>query len=1026
MAFQEVKPERTVEMTDHSMQNIYRLLVEQSPVAMAVHEIIRDAQGTPADYRFLAANPAFGQHTGLDHENIIDQTVRQVLPGIDETDFVMRYGKVVDTGCPDRFESYSKPLNRYYAVDAFKVAENIFATIFSDITASKEAEAKRIAAEERHQSIIAASPDHFFVITREGRFLDVKTSTPNLLLANPEQITGKSIEEFLPPDITRVYYQVAEEVLRSRNMQAFEYELELSSERHTFEARVTAMNEDILLCVVRDITQQKNALSELARSEELFRLANEASMDHIWEFDPALDRKRWCKAGCLFGWEHEEQTGCSRAWWMDRVHPEDRARVDTLLEQGLSNAECTHLESQYRFQKADGTYATLSDRCYIVRDSNGQPLRLVGVMRDITHEADLLCQLEKSQRLYKLLVENQTDLVVKVDLEGRFEFVSPSYCRLFGKTEDELIGKCFMPLVHEEDRETTAQEMEKLFVPPYSCRVTQRAMTTDGWRWIMWSDQAVFDDHNTIIGIVGVGRDVTAETEAVEARNTLADQLSKAQEVANLGSWDYTHATDTLTWSDQLYRIFGLDKSSFKNTYEHFLSFVHEDDRQRIMDEFERSLHDPNTLYNTEHRIVRSQDGEMRWVEEQCYHERDADGTVIRSIGIAQDITERKNAERQKEELREQMLQAQKMESVGHLAGGVAHDFNNLLMVIIGCSEFILDSLKPDDPLREDVLQVVAAGKSATNLTRQLLAFSRKQTLQPVVLNINHIIENLEKMLGRLLGEHIAIKTALAEDIGLIRVDPGQLEQIIMNLAVNARDAMPEGGSLVIGTDNVYADHPGVQLSVTDTGCGMSKEVEARIFEPFFTTKELGKGTGLGLSTVYGIVKQSGGDIQVFSELGKGTSFKIFFPHTDAMMKHSSSASAMTSSSNANKHILLVEDAEILRKLIGRQLSKLGYIVTAAADGGEALSLVKDKRLVPDLIITDVIMPNMNGRELVKHLSKNHPHLKTIYMSGYADEAIMPHGILDSDTPFIQKPFGIHDLERKIQELFGHAPATTT
>jgi two-component system, cell cycle sensor histidine kinase and response regulator CckA len=883
-------------MTDNGMANIYRLLVEQSPVAIAVHEIIRDDQDTPADYRFLAANAAFAQHTGLDHESIIGQTVRQVLPGIDETDFVARYGKVVDTGYPDHFESYSKPLNRHYAVDAFKVAENVFATLFTDITSRKQAEAQRIAAENRNRALITASPDHFFVISKEGRFLDVQTSMPNLLLTNPETIPGKSIEDFLPLDITSAFYRAAEEALCSRNAQAFEYELELSSGRHTFEARVAPMSEGTLLCVVRDITR----------------------------------------------------------------------------------------------------------------------------------EADLKSQLEASQNLYKQLVENQNDLVVKVDLEGRFEFVSPSYCRMFGKAKDELIGKCYMPLVHEDDRETTAREMEKLFVPPYSCQVAQRAMTADGWRWIMWSDKALLDDHNKVVGIVGVGRDITAEREAIMARNALAEQLSEAQQIAKLGSWDYIAATNTLTWSDQLYRIFGLDKSSFKNTYEHFLSFVHEDDRRRIMDEYERSLHDPNTLYNTEHRIVRAQDGEVRWVHEQCRHERDADGAVIRSIGIAQDITEVKNDELQKEELREQMLHAQKMESVGHLAGGVAHDFNNLLMVIMGWAEMILDSLRPEDPLREDVLQIVDAGKCATNLTRQLLAFSRKQTLVPVVLNINHIIANLEKMLGRLVGEHIIVKTALARDVGLIRIDAGQLEQIIMNLAVNARDAMPDGGTLVIETGHVHGNQPGVQLVVTDTGCGITKEVAAHIFDPFFTTKALGKGTGLGLSTVYGIVIQSQGDIQVFSELGKGTSFRIFFPYTEALMERSSIASAMTSCHNADKHILLVEDSDSLLKIINRQLTSLGYTVTVAANGSEAMRLVEDKGFRPDLIITDVIMPNMSGKELVELVRRNHPHLKAIYMSGYADEAIMPHGILNSDTPFIQKPFGIHDLDRKIQEVLGHALAATT
>ncbi len=419
--------------------------------------------------------------------------------------------------------------------------------------------------------------------------------------------------------------------------------------------------------------------------------------------------------------------------------------------------------------------------------------------------------------------------------------------------------------------------------------------------------------------------------------------------------------------------------------------------------------------------INRRKDGSLFIEEASISPIFDASGKITHYVAVKRDVT-------REEELEQQLLQAQKMEAIGRLAGGVAHDFNNMLSVILGYSDIILRQLRPEDPLADKVKQIVEAGKRSAALTRQLLAFSRQQTLQPKALDLNVLIRNLEKMLGRLIGENIDLKLELADDLYRVMADPGQIEQVIMNLVVNARDAMPDGGKITIETANVELDElyarnhmgvsPGkyVMLAISDTGHGMDKDTLSKIFDPFFTTKEKGKGTGLGLSTVYGIVKQSGGNILVYSEPEKGTTFKIYLPETKAQ-PHEEKEEEAPIESSAGEHILVVEDEEALRNLAGEILKRLGYRVTVAANGGEALLLIEKKGLKPDLLITDVIMPNMSGKELVEILRENHPHLKVLYMSGYTDNAIVHHGVLDAGVHFIQKPFTINDFASKVQQV---------
>lgn len=398
------------------------------------------------------------------------------------------------------------------------------------------------------------------------------------------------------------------------------------------------------------------------------------------------------------------------------------------------------------------------------------------------------------------------------------------------------------------------------------------------------------------------------------------------------------------------------------------------------------------------------------------------------ALVLANDITERKQAEEALHRSEEQLRQALKMEAVGKLAGGVAHDFNNLLTAINGYSEMCLRRLTPDHDLHRPIAEINKQGTRAAALTRQLLAFSRKQILQPQVIELNHIVLELSKMLQRLIGEDIDLLMGLAADLGRIKADPSQLEQVLLNLCVNARDAMPTGGKLTIETSNVYLSQefagrhlsvppgPYVMLAVSDTGCGMDAETEARIFEPFFTTKEVGKGTGLGLATVYGIVKQSGGSIWVYSELGQGTTFKVYFPCVDAKADTPKADSRNSELMSGVETVLLVEDEAVVREMSMEILKECGYQVLQAQDGNEALMLARQHNGEIHLMLTDVVMPRMSGRELTERLATLRPDTKVLYMSGYTDDAIVHHGVLEAGTAFIGKPFTMEALARKVRE----------
>lgn len=760
-------------------------------------------------------------------------------------------------------------------------------------------------------------------------------------------------------------------------------------------------------------------LNELRDREFRWRFAIEGSGDGLW--DANLDTgKIFFSAGwkSMLGYA-EHEVGGERDEWLSRIHPDDLERalaaVRAVQDPGMSlfTTEC-------RMRCKNGEWLWVLSRGVVAsRAASGAPLRLIGTNHDISDRKTVEEALRASEEAYRLIADRTSDGIIVFDAEQRITYASPAYLRQLGYTLDEQLARSAADVresVHSEDHGVFASIFAAIARKENELRYSYRVRTKLG-SYIWREDEARFqyDAAGQYTGAYVVCRDITERVQAEATRRLESAALEAAANAILITDRDGI----TLRVNDAFTVLTGYTaEEAVGRTPGSLLRSGAQSQ------EFYRQMWD--TILSgstwTGELLNQRKNGTQYNVEVTITPLRSEDGSVTHFIAIKQDITARRLLE-------EQLRQSLKMESVGRLAGGVAHDFNNMLGVIFGHTELALAQLDPSQQLHGDLLEIHKAAKRSADLTRHLLAFARKQTVLPQVIDVNEIITNGLRLLQRLIGEDIQLTWKPQFGLGQVFMDPSQLDQILANLCVNARDAIADVGSLTITTANVDLDAafcaahalsapgPFVRLSVSDSGCGMSADVMARIFEPFFTTKAVGEGTGLGLATVYGAVAQNGGCITVSSTAGVGSRFDIFLPRSLKERPGTVVPGLGAPARQGKETILVVEDEPAVLKLVARALEGLGYSVLRAAGPAEALRLAREHSGDIHLILTDVIMPKLNGLELATTLAPLFPNAQCLFMSGYSADVLASHGVRQAPANIIRKPFSIEALAGRIRAL---------
>ena len=815
--------------------------------------------------------------------------------------------------------------------------------------------------------------------------------------------------------------------------------------------------------VVQDITARRAGDALARENEERFREAQR---------DAGIGSWRYLPDGTLI-WSEQmyellpvpRDVPLAYQRVVDVMHPDDRGDgTGTWFAHALQSGARDY-RADFRVVWPDGRVRMMHSRGTIHRDASGQLIEAIGTVQDVTERRLAEARFRQLNRLYAMLGGISEALVREKDPEAALD----AACRITVNT-----GGFRMAWIGMVDaggrlqvRAYTGGDEGALSIihtlireaPPAGCRFTADAVRlgqhaicnniASDPETTAWRDEALRRQYRSMAALplmrdgrpIGVfnlyaGEPDVFDEQEVRLLDDVATDISFALEVLrrdverrqaeerfrlvveNIREvfW-ISHASGELEFVSPAYEtVWGRPLRNLHDMSADFLETVHPDDRARMDEAMRRQL--VTGVTDETYRIVRP-DGTVRWIRSRSFPVFNQAGELERVVGTATDVTEQR-------QLEEQFRQAQKMESVGRLAGGIAHDFNNLLTVINGTAELAALDLPDESPLQIDLLQIRQAGDRAASLTRQLLALSRQQILKPAIINLTTIVRGMQSMLRRLIGEHVELAFRLDDALGHIKADPSQIEQVILNLAVNAQDAMADGGTLSLETNRVYLDSDGAvqhlapraghyaMLAVSDTGIGMDDATRQRIFEPFFTTKEIGKGTGLGLSTVYGIVQQSEGGLFVYSEPGRGTTFKVYLPLVDelpAAPPHFESRNQ-----GGTETILLVEDEPALRSLTRRILSSVGYTVLEAEGGNDALAKLAAHEGPVHLMLTDVVMPGMNGRDLATRVVALRPGIRVLFASGYTDDAIFRHGVLDEGSRFISKPYAPSELRRKIRE----------
>jgi two-component system cell cycle sensor histidine kinase/response regulator CckA len=772
----------------------------------------------------------------------------------------------------------------------------------------------------------------------------------------------------------------------------------------------TAQEEEIFQQVGRRLADAVTILLTLRRlAESEAKLEEAERIVHVgyWENDLDTDRISWSDETYRILGLQPGETVPSMAFFRGRIHPDDRDLQASVSAQ--AHAGDGRYDLEYRLIRPDGEVRTVHSVGEVIRGASGRPHRAFGVVQDVTERK----RSSEALALFRSLLDHTNDTIEVIDPEtGRFLDVNRQACLAHGYTRDQYLALHVAdidPRVAGNGWGPTVEETRRL-----GSRVFESVhRRKDGSEFpVEVSATLIHLDRDYLLAVV---RDITDRTRADRA---LIESHSLLNAVVE-------GTPDAVFVKDLQGRYLMINQACARSLGRNVEEVVGKVDRELFAPDAARAIvrYDQEVMASGDSQTFEetlTAGGATRTYLASKSVYRDAHGRVSGLVGISRDVTELKALE-------EQFRQAQKMEAVGRLAGGIAHDFNNLLTVINGYTDLMFESLDPEHPGREMLVEIRQSGERAANLTRQLLAFSRKQVLQPQVVSLNTLLGDLLRLLRPIIGEDVELTLVVGASQGLAEVDPGQFEQVIVNLAVNARDAMPHGGRLVIETHDVTAedarDLPGVppgsyvSVSVTDTGEGIDPLTRTQIFEPFFTTKRVGEGTGLGLAMVYGFVKQSGGHVEVSSEPGRGTTFTIYLPRAETAIPQHRQATSPARGPSGTETVLLVEDEAAVRKLSARVLRSCGYTVLEARGGEEAERVATEHPGPIDILVTDLVMPGISGSQLAGVLTRIRPQLKTLFMSGYTDEAVLRQGVHASSVDFLQKPFDPGELARRVRQV---------
>jgi PAS domain S-box-containing protein len=889
------------------MQRDYHVLFDRMLSGFAVHEMIFDANGNPVDYRFLDVNPAFEKALNIRAEEIVGKTIREIWPTMAPA-WIERYGTVLASGRPMHFEDYAASLDRHFEVSAFRTGETQFATVFKDITERRQAE-EALAAEQRLLgSLIESSPDHIYFKDLQGRFLRINDSLAReFKLNNPAEALGKTDFDFYIESDARKFQES--------------------------EQRIISTGEPVV------------------------------------------------------GLEEKHNMPDGQVFWVST----------TKMPQ---------------------------------RDKTGQIIGIMGISRDITQLKNALSEMSQSKKKFQALYDNAPMAFQSLDADGCFVDVNPTWLKTLGFEREDVLGKRFVDLLHPDWKPLFEKNFPMLKTSGYVQEVQFSIRHKDGhYLDVEFTGCIGHNPDGSFKQTYCVFQDITGRKRAEAEKERLLTAINQAAEAIVI-----TDTDGTIVYVNPAFeRISGYTREEALNQNPRILKSGQQD--VAFYKELWAKLIRGETWSGQ--FVNKKKNGSLYTEEATISPVKDSVGRIVNYVAVKRDVTDEIKVE-------EQLRQSQKMQSIGLLVGGVAHDFNNLLQVINSYSEIARSSLPSRKAVAESQGEVIenltevadsldeiaAAGARAKDLVSQLLAFSHQQVIDPTVLDLNDEIRQSLKMLGRVIGEHIQLNVVAGKQTSPVFADKNQLHQVLMNLCVNARDAMPDGGSLTIETADILISQADLKihglsfpghytvLRVADTGYGMDKTTRAKIFDPFFTTKESGRGTGLGLSTVYGIVEQNGGQIEVQSELGKGTVFTIYLPASNpSSIEPNPISQNIVPVGGGNETILVAEDEKTILRLATRFLTRAGYTVLTAKDGEEAVRVFEEHADKIDLVMMDVVMPRMGGKKAMEEILKKHPATRYLFASGYSPDAGHNDFIKDKSLHLLNKPYPAKALLLKVREV---------